>query len=187
MKIKLPSVKCRIRKKLLACPGCSLDGKSLPGMGSLPADILFLCDAPKKENIILKDALTGDPYRLVVEMVKDAMEQLESNYAPTIYSLNGILCRPFINNPKDKHHDLNRIPFKREVLSCMGNVLYIAKAVNPKLVVFVGNLAEQYYKAEFPDAVKLGDPQYHMIYGGKGSPTYNSDVLLLSEGIEKIL
>lgn len=176
-----------IDKKVSTCKGCGLVQNPLKGHGSIPADVLVLVDAPVKANLIVKEALTGTDLKFFKVMMQDAIEETDV-VLPLLkyYYLNSLLCRPHIMDKSDKDYGLQRIPFKREILSCLQHVLYIAKVVEPKIVIFCGNVAEQYYKSEFPDAVKISHPDYHLMYGGKNSPTYNMDVLNIVEALEEV-
>lgn len=177
-----------IKAKLNRCPDCGLKSEhALPGKGAIPADILFLTDAPTKTEILLREPITGENLRLLRAMLQDACDQAKVKNTFTFYTLNCILCRPHIQTIDSKDYGMQRIPFKRELLVCLQNILYIVKQVSPKIIVFTGNTAEQYFTKEFPSAIKISHPEYHLIYAGKGSPTYNYDVLALARSIKDYL
>jgi len=68
----------------------------------------------------------------------------------------------------------------------MPNVLHIARIVKPKLVIFVGRVAESYYRKEFPGSIRITHPAVHLRYGGKTSPFYMQDIRTLSEVFRSI-
>lgn len=177
-----------LKHKIHKCERCELKTyDSFPGHGTIPADILFLTDAPTKTELLIKQAITGEDLRLIKAMIKDAKEQVNFDKPLKIYYLNTVLCRPFISKKNSKFYGQDRIPNFHEILSCQKNIVYIIREVNPKIIVFTGKLAAQYYKYEYPEAIKISHPSYHLVYAGKGSPTYNYDVLALSEAIEEYL
>ena len=165
---------------MIQCKGCGLANKPLIGNGSIPADVLILTDAPTKTELLMKEAITGENAKLIKAMFEDAIGEI-----PSMYFLNSILCRPYVKT-KGIHYGIQRIPFKKEILSCLQNIIKIVAKVDPKLIVFCGNLAEQYFKKEFPDAIKISHTEYHLNYGWKNSPTYNIDILNIADVMKEI-
>lgn len=169
--------------KVKRCPGCRLKGHArnqVIGKGSVPASLLFIGEGPGKTEDLLGEPFVGPSGNLLELMLKDASAMVRTS-PPSYYITNTVLCRPWIWNEKDPDYGHGREPTKQEVLACMPNVIAVSRIVKPKLVIFIGRIAEKYYKKEFPDSLRITHPAFHLRYGGKASPTYMQDVRILSE------
>jgi len=142
------------------------------GRGSIPADVLFLGDAPGRSEDLTGKAFIGLSGKLLDQILIDA------GIKTTYYITNIVLCRPC-----DTSSGMNREPRSDEVLSCIPNILSIYNKVRPEKVIFLGNFSERYYKKEFPSAKKIMHPASLLRGGGKKSPYYNMNVKLLKEAL----
>jgi len=174
--------------KVKLCPGCRLKEhrrKQVIGRGSVPAKILFIGEGPGKTEDLLGDPFVGPSGNLLEQMLQDA-SAISRTSLPSYYITNTVLCRPWIWKESDPDFGQGREPTKQEVLACMPNVLHIARIVKPKLVIFVGRVAESYYRKEFPGSIRITHPAAHLRYGGKTSPFYMQDIRTLSEVFRSI-
>lgn len=177
--------------RVLACPGCELQlhktlmkSKQVIGRGDIPADLLFLGEAPGKTEDILGEPFVGPSGNLLEAMISDAVKMSCISQRLKYYVTNTVLCRPWIWDEDDEMYGNNRKPREEEVLSCMPNILEIARLIQPSLVVFVGKVSAQYYHKEFPHFISMYHPAFHLRYGGKASPYYRSDIRTLSDAFK---
>jgi len=184
--------KCNFAKVKL-CPGCELKlhktrskSKQVIGRGSVPADILFLGEAPSKTEDMLGEPFIGPEGSLLEMMLDEAILYSEIKRQLNYYITNTVLCRPWIWNADDELYGINRKPSEDEVLACMPNIIEVARMVKPSLVVFVGKVSEQYYKKEFPESISILHPSFHLKFGGKGSPYYRTDLRILVDTFKEV-
>ena len=97
-----------------------------------------------------------------------------------------MLCRPCVIDEDSDEYMNNREPTMSEVLNCTQWVLRIHKNVQPKLVIFIGKVAEKYYKKEFPISVRIYHPAYLLRSGGTAHPAYPSTIRALEEAFLKM-
>lgn len=121
------------KRKWKDCTACPLGGRAkyhVLGRGSLPADVLFLGEAPgKTEN------LTGKPFVGRAGAILDAaIEDVGASFS--YFITNPVACRPC-----DSAADPNRQPRWEEVTACQGRVFEVLEMASPKLVVAMGRIA----------------------------------------------
>jgi DNA polymerase len=145
------------------------------GHGSIPAELLFIGEAPGKSEDLLGEAFAGPAGKVLNYLMEDA-GILDNN---TWYILNSCACRPC-----DSKSHPNREPLPHEVLACMDNVHREIQEVNPAKVVLLGNIAQKYYGKEYPRALHLVHPSYLLRTGGQASPQYSIALRALTEFIE---
>lgn len=166
-------------KKCRACPLHKYRRNIVIGRGTIPAEILFMGEAPGESEDILGEAFVGRSGRLLDKMLWDALLDIyngTNDYRIDYFIVNTILCRP-----TDCKGGTNRQPKKEEVCKCAENIMTIYKAVKPKIVIFIGKVAEKYYKDEFPYTESIQHPAYLLRGGGEAHPNYRMNVRKLSE------
>lgn len=166
-------------QEIMKCERCNLAKTRrllVAGKGSIPADILFLGEAPGKTEDLLGEPFIGQSGKLLDAMLLDA------GFGSTKYFVtNSVLCRPCDSIGGD-----SREPAEVEVLTCKENILQIYFRVNPKVVIFVGKIAEKYYKNEFPFSFSILHPSFVLRQGGKASPWYLNNVRKLQEVLKAL-
>ena len=158
---------------MLTCTKCPLHKTRhgiVKGRGVIPADFLFIGEAPGVSEDVLGQAFIGPAGKLLDEMILEAHFPSDAK----IFFTNTILCRPC-----DSVSGPNREPTKEEVLACTENVRAIIKEANPECVILVGDFAKQYYGRMFPDSVKITHPSALLKAGGKRAPGYRGNILKL--------
>lgn len=161
------------------CKKCGLHRfrrKVVPGRGMLPADILFIGEAPGKSEDMLGEAFVGAAGHLLDKMMEAAWKLSETQHRPTYYITNTVLCRPCSSKNGD-----NREPNREEVLACTPNVMQIINRVNQKEVVCLGRISERYFKSEFPEYTQIMHPSRICQTGEENSPYYLPNVRRLAE------
>ena len=175
----------RIKK----CNKCLIAGckrSRVLGEGSTPADILFIGEAPGKSEDLMGVPYVGPSGVLLKRMIDDATNRLGLTGAPSYFVTYMIQCRPYIQDVQVEDYFEYREPSKEEVLNCMPNLLDEVQRVKPKVVIFIGKLAEKFYGKEFAVHSKILPLDFLVKFGGPASPNYLSTVRLIMEAIEQI-
>lgn len=141
------------------------------GKGSVPADILFLGEAPGETEELLGEPFVGRSGQLLQKMLNESIGKNVSYFIT-----NSVMCRP-----TDKVQGKNRKPKPCEVIACSQNVMDIYDIVKPKIVIFVGKVVEENYKKEFPNSIFIYHPAYLLRGGGTKHSRYLSEIRKLSE------
>jgi len=127
----------KLRKQIAGCTRCSLHQTrthTVPGEGDINADIMFIGEAPGKN-----EDLQGLPF---VGRAGDIFDKLLKSIDLTreqIYLCNILKCRP----PD------NRNPLSSEISACIGSLDLQIKIVNPKVIGTLGNFSTAYIFEKF--------------------------------------
>ena len=127
----------KLRKQIAGCTRCSLHQTrthTVPGEGDINADIMFIGEAPGKN-----EDLEGKPF---VGRAGDIFDKLLKSIDLTreqIYLCNILKCRP----PD------NRNPLSSEISACIGSLDLQIKIVNPKVIGTLGNFSTAYIFEKF--------------------------------------
>lgn len=144
------------------------------GRGVIPADILFICEAPGKSEDLLGKALLGRQGKLLDRAIVQAGEF--AGVIPTYYITNMIQCRPC-----DSKVSLTRTPSIDEIWACRDNLETVLARVHPRAVVFLGKISREHLRSTFPSAVALQHPAFIVKRGGTESPEFRRFVKDLEE------
>ena len=164
--------KCKVCED---CPLAYVRRNVVVGKGESPADIMFIGEAPGKSEDILGEPFTGASGKLL-DLIIDKAEDLSGLHAYNYFFTNTILCHP--TNVKGGD---NREPLPVEVSCCSQNIMRIYGQVQPKIVVFVGKVAQKYYKKEFTVNATILHPSFILRQGGQSSPLFLQTARILSE------
>lgn len=166
------------------CHDCELGifrrGKVVPGRGVAPAEILFIGEAPGQSEDSVGLPFIGKSGKLLDRMLLDAYHESSCDVMPTYFITNTVFCRPYIWDKDDDDYLDNREPRSAEILACMKNVMEIHRIVSPRQVIFLGRIAERYYKKEFPGSIEIMHPAGVLRQGGAGSMFYLQNVRVLT-------
>jgi len=127
----------KLRKQIAECTRCSLHQtrtNTVPGEGDVDADIMFIGEAPGRN-----EDLQGKPF---VGRAGDVFDKLLKSINLTreqIFLCNILKCRP----PE------NRNPLPNEINSCIGSLDIQIKIVNPKVIGTLGNFSTAYIFEKF--------------------------------------
>jgi len=127
----------KLRGQIAACTRCSLHQtrtNTVPGEGDVNADIMFIGEAPGKN-----EDLQGKPF---VGRAGDIFDKLLASINLTrqqIYLCNILKCRP----PD------NRNPLSSEINACIGSLDLQIKIINPKVIGTLGNFSTAYVFEKF--------------------------------------
>lgn len=161
------------------------------GEGNIHADVVFIGEAPGKAENNLGRPFIGRSGKILRTMLDDLRHMLEesSNVPPfTYYITNIIACIPWENDQADTTF---RKPTEEEAFLCRPRIDMILEKTQPKLVVLLGKVAEEFFR---PGSNGLGFttlPLYHPSYiarqGGVKTLLYKKERDKLLEAIERIL
>ncbi len=165
-------------KKCRRCGLWAIRRNVVYGSGQLPADILFVGEAPGKEEDLLGEPFVGPSGRLLRRAISDALRMAgkDPENPPTIYITNIVACRP-----SDSRGGPNRAPIIEESNACSPRLAEIASECKPRLVVLLGKVAQRECHQMFPRALALVHPAFLLRSGGINSEGYLPFVRKLSE------
>ena len=112
-----------------ACGLCRTRNRSVPGVGDLRAEWLFIGEAPGAEEDARGEPFVGQAGRLLDSM----LAALGMNRRRNVYIANVLKCRP----------PGNRNPQPDEVAQCSPYLLRQIGLIQPKLIVAMGRFAAQ--------------------------------------------
>jgi len=158
------------------CELCKYRDQIVIGRGAMPADLLYIAEAPGVNENAVGEAFVGKSGELFEIIMNDALVKSELKKMPTYFITNCVLCRP-----TDKRGGENRKPKAKEILACMGNVIKIIDKVNPKITILIGRTSERFYKNYFPHYRQIIHPAALLRGGGVIDPRYKRNVRLLVE------
>lgn len=110
------------------CPLYKSKTKDVPGVGSQNAKVIFIGEAPGKEEDLKGEPFVGAAGKFLTEMIEDLGWKRED-----VYIANALKHRP----PE------NRDPLPAEIESCWPYLARQIEIIKPKLIVFLGRHAMQ--------------------------------------------
>ena len=146
------------------CPLCETRENIVFGVGSSSARVLFVGEAPGRDEDLQGEPFVGEAGQLLTKMIK-AMGFERSE----VYICNVIKCRP----PE------NRNPLHAEIDSCCPFVQRQIKAIAPKAIVALGTFAAQTLLGSKEPISKLRG-HFHKYDGIALMPTFHPAFLLRS-------
>jgi uracil-DNA glycosylase family 4 len=177
-------LKCQ-QQRYEECRRCELGkhrrGKVVPGRGDTPASILFIGEAPGVSEDSVGLPFIGASGKLLDRMILEAYFNSSCDVLPTYYITNTVFCRPYVWDVNDDAYDETREPLPNEILACTENVVEIYWLVAPRVVIFLGRIAEKFYKREFPGSYEIIHPSAIVRQGGAGSMLYLQNVRTLTK------
>lgn len=151
------------------CISCGLHRyrrKIVVGRGSLPADVLFIGEAPGKSEDLRGIPFIGPSGRLLNNAI-EAAAFISKNGIPKYYITNAVQCRP-----TDSCLGPNRQPTEEEAVACRPRLVKIISKARPLQVVFLGKVPERLCKSLCPGGIRLHHPAYILRLGGEKTSEY---------------
>lgn len=127
---------CKKWKKCVRCALCNSRNKIVLARGKIPAEILFIGEAPGASEDVIGRPFVGPAGKLLDKIIEQAIDG-QYDYALT----NLVACIPL-----DSEGNKTTEPPKDSITACKPRLTEFVGLVNPKLVVFVGRLAAKYYQ-----------------------------------------
>ena len=122
---KLDSIAEKV-KECQKCELCETRIKAVPGKGSFDAEVIFVGEAPGKNEDIHGEPFVGAAGKRLDMILEDTGINRED-----VYITNIVKCRP----PK------NRVPSKQEEEACNDFINQEIEIINPKIICVMGNTA----------------------------------------------
>ena len=119
----------KIAKKVQSCKNCKLCEtriNAVPGKGSFNADVIFVGEAPGRNEDAHGEPLVGAAGKRLDSILQDTGINRKD-----VYITNIVKCRP----PK------NRVPSKEEEIACNNFINQEINIINPKVICVMGNTA----------------------------------------------
>ena len=119
----------KIRQDVTECTKCELSKtriRSVPGKGNFKADVIFVGEAPGKNEDLNGEPFIGIAGKKLSAALKDAGISRED-----VYITNIVKCRP----PK------NRVPNTTERSTCQEYLKQEISIIKPKIICILGNTA----------------------------------------------
>ena len=127
----------RLKRQIAKCERCDLYRtriNAVPGEGSLEAEIMFIGEAPGKN-----EDLQGKPFVGRAGDIFDRLLDSAGLSREEIYLCNILKCRP----------PGNRDPLDKEIKACVGSLDIQIKIINPKIIATLGRFASSYILQKF--------------------------------------
>ena len=113
-------------KECQKCELCETRIKAVPGKGNFDADVIFVGEAPGRNEDIHGEPFVGAAGKRLDMILEDTGIDRKD-----VYITNIVKCRP----PK------NRVPSKKEEESCNDFIKQEIEIINPKIICVMGNTA----------------------------------------------
>lgn len=163
------SVYNSLRERIIHCQKCPLSQgrtNAVPGEGSVEAELMFVGEAPGRDEDIQGKPFVGRAGQLLTKII-NAMEFKRED----VYITNVIKCRP----PE------NRTPYKEEIEKCQDYLLEQLKFVKPRVVVTLGKVASDFFVPSSLGMTALRGNFYQ--YGPvQVMPTFHPSYIVRNEG-----
>jgi DNA polymerase len=166
----------------IRCPLSRFRRNIVFGRGSIPAEILFIGEAPGKSEDFLGTAFIGPSGKVLDAGIATACRMLGLEKPPRYFISNVLACRP-----TDEPRGENRAPNAEEAWACWPRLEKTHADVRPRRVVFLGQVAKQFCGTAFPGSVCLPHPAYILRLGGTESAAFLGFARGLADVFEGVL
>lgn len=170
--------------KFLRCKRCGLHRsrfRVVVGEGSLPAKLLFIGEAPGKNEDLMGRPFIGPSGKLLRSAIEFATKRAGLDETPSMFISNVVACRP-----TDEKFGPNRPPKSDEVWACWRRLTKVFEVCKPERVVLLGKSAQEHCAELAPEALKLPHPAWILRMGSKESPEYRRFTRHLAEMMKSI-
>lgn len=162
-----------LEETILGCQRCPLAQTrthGVPGEGDKNADLMFIGEAPGRDEDIQGRPFVGKAGQLLTKII-EAMEFKREE----VYITNVVKCRP----------PGNRNPQEDEIASCRDFLLTQIERIDPKVIVTLGRVAAGFFiKSSLGMTALRGD--FHDFQHIRVMPTFHPSYLIRNEGNKKL-
>ncbi len=152
------------------CPLAKTRTHAVPGEGNLDADLMFVGEAPGRDEDIQGRPFVGRAGQLLTRIIHAMKLQREE-----VYITNVIKCRP----------PGNRNPQGDEIASCKDYLLTQIDRIQPKIIVTLGKVAADFFiRSSLGMTALRGD--FYDFHDIKVMPTFHPSYLIRNEGNRKL-
>lgn len=162
-----------IKEKILNCQKCGLSQgrtNAVPGEGTLEADLLFVGEAPGRDEDRQGRPFVGRAGQLLTKIIHAMKFRREE-----VYITNVVKCRP----PE------NRTPQREEIEQCKDYLLQQIQMINPRVIVTLGKVATDFFIKSRMGMTSLRG-QFHEFGSIRIMPTFHPSYLIRNEGNKEI-
>lgn len=131
-------------KDCVLCPLCSIRRRTVFSRGNLPADVLFIGEAPGPSEDSLGKPFVGPAGKVLDLILEKTLESLPQETLiggvvrhPRFCITNATLCYP----GRDSKGTI-KAPGKEAIKACNPRLVEFVELVSPKLIVRLGNVAK---------------------------------------------
>lgn len=171
-----PSLESRylsLTERILHCQECPLAQtrkNAVPGEGNLGADLVFIGEAPGRDEDIQGRPFVGRAGKLLTKIISAMQFKRED-----VYIANIIKCRP----PE------NRNPQKGEIEKCQNYLLQQLEMIKPRVIVALGRVAADFFIRSSLGMTALRG-NFHEFGNTRVMPTFHPSYLIRNEGNKAI-
>lgn len=162
-----------LRKRILSCQKCSLSQTrihAVPGEGSLNTGLMFVGEAPGRDEDIQGRPFVGRAGQLLTKII-NAMSFARND----VYITNIVKCRP----PE------NRDPHSEEISACHNYLLEQIELIEPKVIVALGRFSSSFFtQTQMSMSALRGN--FFDFHGVKVMPTFHPSYIIRNEGNKTI-
>lgn len=161
-------------KQVEKCDNCALGDsrtKSVFGEGNLNATLVFVGEAPGRDEDIAGKPFVGAAGQLLTKIIQ-AMNLSRDD----VYITNVLHCRP----------PGNRNPLPEEVLSCRGYLVKLLNIIQPRVICTLGKFASQTL-LDSPLSISKLRGHFHEVGKTVIMPTFHPSYLLRSPSEKKLV
>jgi uracil-DNA glycosylase family 4 len=152
------------------CPLAKTRTHAVPGEGNLDADLMFVGEAPGRDEDIQGRPFVGRAGQLLTKIIHAMKFQREE-----VYITNVVKCRP----------PGNRNPQVDEIASCKDYLLTQIERIQPKVIVTLGKVAADFFiRSSLGMTALRGD--FYDFHNIKVMPTFHPSYLIRNEGNRKL-
>ncbi len=122
-----------VEERILSCQKCPLAStrtKAVPGEGNADADLMFIGEAPGRDEDLQGRPFVGRAGQLLTKIIQAMNYRRED-----VYITNIVKCRP----PN------NREPNREETEECKGYLFEQIANIQPKVIVTLGNVPTHFF------------------------------------------
>jgi DNA polymerase len=162
-----------LEEKVLSCRLCplsSLRTRAVPGEGDKKAELMFIGEAPGRDEDAAGRPFVGRAGRLLTKIIEAMKWRREE-----VYITNIVKCRP----PD------NRTPFPDEVEKCSPYLARQIELIRPKVIVTLGKVATDFF---IPGRMSMGERRGKFVdhQGIRIMPTFHPSYVVRNEGNQEI-
>ncbi len=158
-----------LEETILNCQKCPLSQSrthAVPGEGDLNAELMFIGEAPGRDEDIQGRPFVGRAGQLLTKIIQAMTFQRDE-----VYITNIIKCRP----------PGNRNPQGNEIASCKDYLLAQIDLISPKVIVTLGKVAADFFiRSSLGMTALRGD--FYDFEDIKVMPTFHPSYLIRNEG-----
>lgn len=158
-----------VEERVLKCQKCTLSQgrtNAVPGEGSLEAELMFVGEAPGRDEDLQGRPFVGRAGQLLTKIISAMKFNRED-----VYITNVVKCRP----PN------NRNPNKEEIETCKNYLLEQIETIKPRAIVALGRVATDFFVHSSLGMTALRG-NFHEFNDIQVMPTFHPSYIIRNEG-----